>query len=230
MVDIDCHASGTLEGATQFAEFLRENYFPNLYFEVSTHGNGIQGFVVVDRRLWKRCGVQGSPRRGREVAQAGVALDALRRRGRGAEGDAAGRLVGQQAGRSEQRDLRLPGEDAQGLDVRFEEWQSTTRMTAHELRELPERFPVPEPEAGARSGAESEEPVRKVAKGSVLGKLVDPDDVRKLEPLARKLLSVGSPEVKTVVEGGDRRRGRADGARHDQELAPCTRTLTGRCR
>ena len=35
---------------------------------------------------------------------------------------------------------------------RFAEWQSTTRMTAHELRKLPERFPVagsrePEPEA-----------------------------------------------------------------------------------
>jgi hypothetical protein len=47
------HARGTLEGATRFAEHLRENYFPDLYYEVSTHGNGIQGFVVVDRRLWK---------------------------------------------------------------------------------------------------------------------------------------------------------------------------------
>ncbi len=53
MVDIDCHSRGTLEGATRFAEHLKRNYFPDLYYEVSTHGNGIQGFVVVDRRLWK---------------------------------------------------------------------------------------------------------------------------------------------------------------------------------
>ena len=53
MVDIDCHSRGTLEGATRFAEHLKRNCFPDLYYEVSTHGNGIQGFVVVDRRLWK---------------------------------------------------------------------------------------------------------------------------------------------------------------------------------
>ena len=60
MLDIDCHASGTLEGATQFAEFLKQNYFPNLYYEVSTHGNGIQGFVVVDKRFWKDAEYKGT--------------------------------------------------------------------------------------------------------------------------------------------------------------------------
>ena len=47
------HARGTLEGATRFAEHLKRDYFPGLYYEVSTHGNGIQGFVVVDRSCWK---------------------------------------------------------------------------------------------------------------------------------------------------------------------------------
>jgi hypothetical protein len=52
MIDVDCHASGTLEGARQFAEHLRQNYFPNLYIETSTHGNGAHGFLVVDNRFW----------------------------------------------------------------------------------------------------------------------------------------------------------------------------------
>ena len=40
-----------------------------------------------------------------------------------------------------------------------------------------------------------ESPVRKVAKGSVSGKLVDPEAIRKLEPLARELLRLGTPKV-----------------------------------
>ncbi len=74
MLDIDCHASGTLEGATQFAEHLKQHFFPNLYYETSTHGNGIQGFVVVDRSFRSDCAVQGDARRGREVAQVSLLL------------------------------------------------------------------------------------------------------------------------------------------------------------
>ena len=44
------------------------------------------------------------------------------------------------------------------------EWQSTTRMTAHELRELPERFPVAEPEP------EAEPEVKSPAPGSSRGR------------------------------------------------------------
>ncbi len=76
---------------------------------------------------------------------------------------------------------------------RLAEWQSTTRMTAHDLRRLPELFPVPEPEPEPQQQRET--PVRKVAKGSVSGKLVDPEAIRKLEPLARELLRLGTPKV-----------------------------------
>ena len=74
---------------------------------------------------------------------------------------------------------------------RFGEWQSTTRMTPHDLRRLPEGFPV------AELKAETEAPScrTKVARGSVLGKLVDPEVVRKLEPLAKELLERGEPVV-----------------------------------
>jgi hypothetical protein len=51
---------------------------------------------------------------------------------------------------------------------------------------LPEKFTVPETEAEATL------PVHEAVKpkGSVLGKLVGPDVIRKLEPLARELLEL----------------------------------------
>ena len=52
MLDIDCHRSGSLEGAKQFAAFLKQQYFPDLYYEVSTNGNGIHGFIIVDIWNW----------------------------------------------------------------------------------------------------------------------------------------------------------------------------------
>ncbi len=48
-IDPDCHNSGTKEGAFQFLEHLKAKYFPNLYYEASTHGNGGSGYIIVDR-------------------------------------------------------------------------------------------------------------------------------------------------------------------------------------
>ncbi len=49
-IDIDCHGSGSLEGAIAFAEHLKATQFPGLYFEASTNGNGVHGFIVVVKR------------------------------------------------------------------------------------------------------------------------------------------------------------------------------------
>lgn len=49
MIDIDCHHRGTLAGAIAFAEYLREHYFPNLYFETSTNGNGVHGYLRIHK-------------------------------------------------------------------------------------------------------------------------------------------------------------------------------------
>jgi len=46
-VDIDCHGSGSLAGAVAFAEHLRDTLLPNLYFEASTNGNGVHGYIVI---------------------------------------------------------------------------------------------------------------------------------------------------------------------------------------
>jgi hypothetical protein len=74
---------------------------------------------------------------------------------------------------------------------RTREWLSTTRMTPHDLRKLPELFPVKEAEPEVKTEAKAT-----VRKGSVSGKFVDPDDIPKLEPLATKLMRLGSPQVK----------------------------------
>ncbi len=49
LIDIDCKKFGSLKGALAFAEFLKEHFFPNLYIEVSTHGNGAHGFFVLEK-------------------------------------------------------------------------------------------------------------------------------------------------------------------------------------
>ena len=45
-IDIDCHKTGTLKGAIEFANYLKANVFPNLYFEISTNGHGIHGYIL----------------------------------------------------------------------------------------------------------------------------------------------------------------------------------------
>ena len=208
MLDVDCHSSGTLDGATKFAQFLKENYFPDLYYEVSTNGGGVHGFVVVDKSLWK------------DADYKAVLVEVekwLRRVLRSTDFDVEdvelkGTPLTVQWGarRGEAKSVTFGFLAKMPRDWRrFDEWQSTTRMTAHELRKLPERFPGG---GTVNRNPRSNRLRRKVVKGSVSGKLVDPEVIGKLEPLAREMLSLGMPEVREVVKGGGRRRGRADGA------------------
>jgi hypothetical protein len=46
-IDIDCHGAGSLAGEIAFAEHLMATLFPNLYYETSTNGNGVHGYIVV---------------------------------------------------------------------------------------------------------------------------------------------------------------------------------------
>jgi hypothetical protein len=48
-LDIDCHNSGSLHGAVEAAEYLKQNFFPGLYYEVSTNGNGVHGYIIVEK-------------------------------------------------------------------------------------------------------------------------------------------------------------------------------------
>lgn len=49
-VDIDCHGRGTAEGARACAEWLKANVFPGLFYEPSTNGNGIHGYLILRKK------------------------------------------------------------------------------------------------------------------------------------------------------------------------------------
>ncbi len=57
MIDIDCHKKGNPQSATAFADWLKDNYFPNLYHEPSTHGKGRHGYFVLFKDGFKDIGV-----------------------------------------------------------------------------------------------------------------------------------------------------------------------------
>jgi len=46
-IDVDCHKSGTIEGAKKAAEMLGY-YLPGVYTETSTNGKGVHGYVIID--------------------------------------------------------------------------------------------------------------------------------------------------------------------------------------
>jgi hypothetical protein len=52
MIDIDCLKClglGSKKGALSFAAHLREEFFPDLYYEPSTNGNGVHGYFVLHK-------------------------------------------------------------------------------------------------------------------------------------------------------------------------------------
>jgi hypothetical protein len=60
MIDIDCHKKGNPQSATAFADWLKDNYFPNLYHEPSTHGKGRHGYFVLFKEGFKDVGVSNA--------------------------------------------------------------------------------------------------------------------------------------------------------------------------
>ena len=48
---------GNPESATAFAEWLKDNYFPNLYHEPSTHGKGRHGYFILFKNGFMDVGV-----------------------------------------------------------------------------------------------------------------------------------------------------------------------------
>ncbi len=51
---IDCdageeHGGGTTEGCWRFMELVRDKLFPGLYLELSTHGQGIHGYFILEK-------------------------------------------------------------------------------------------------------------------------------------------------------------------------------------
>ena len=52
MIDIDAHEVGGLKEAMQFANHLKNKFFPSCYIETSTNGNGAHIFLIIDKTDW----------------------------------------------------------------------------------------------------------------------------------------------------------------------------------
>lgn len=51
MIDVDCKKVGTLQGAIDYGERLKAE-FPGIYYEVSTHGKGGHGYLILEKQGW----------------------------------------------------------------------------------------------------------------------------------------------------------------------------------
>ena len=167
MIDIDCHKTGSLKGALQFATYLRKNSFPNLYFEPSTNGNGVHGYLVVSKS------------NDRDYNKAAKALDrwlkaVLSETTFDVEDvEIKGKCSIWERGNVTEGTLAKYPRDV----ARFEEWQQTTSFTVGEINELVETSPIkPKPKKECRGS------------GSISGKHIETETITALLPFGRDLL------------------------------------------
>ncbi len=146
-IDIDCHGSGTLAGAIAFAEHLKAARFPSLYYEVSTNGNGVHGYIVVEKGDLGDDGLNGAlivldRWLKAELSVGDWDVENVEVKGQAPEftwGATKFELKGYKSGQL----AKLPREAL----ARAEELRGTTRLTVQELRKLT----VPEAETGLRT-------------------------------------------------------------------------------
>ena len=146
-IDIDCHRSGSLAGAIAFAEHLRANWFPNLYFEANTNGNGVHGYLVVVKWDLGDKGINDKLRQfdrwlKAELAKGGWDVEAVEVKGHAPEfgwGCEKYELLTYRSGQL----AKLPPEAL----TRADELMATTRVTVSDLARLTymqaARDPVP---------------------------------------------------------------------------------------
>ena len=187
MLDIDCHKSGSLEGAKKFAQYLKEHYFPGLYYETSTNGNGIHGYLIVDIGNWSPLDYNlvlkdAEKWLKRVLATMDCDVETVELKGR------CPVVVWGEDYERQVKHFCMGGLAKMPRDAkRLAEWRATTRMTAHDLRKLPELHPV-------EATVEVKQSVKKQASAaSVQGKLIDKQRFRTYLPLAQRFLS--APEL-----------------------------------
>ena len=133
-IDIDCHASGSERGAAEAAEYLKANFFPDLYHEPSTNGQGRHGYFILDKSDLGAEPVKTTPERPGTPPERPPARPGLRHRAVRDQGPAAGHHMG--------RRRRISNYTAGILAKiprqvhRFEEWKRTTVLDQFRLRRL----------------------------------------------------------------------------------------------
>ncbi len=203
LLDIDCHKKGSPEGARQFAEYLKRKYFPNLYYETSTNGNGIHGYILVDKWAWSEADYNVALKEvekwlKRVLASTDFDVETVELKG-WCPSVVWGTDHKRQVSRFTMGGLAKMPRDW----TRFSEWKRTTRLTADDLKNLPELHPV-EVTPVVELKVERQE-----AAASVRGKLIDKGKFEKYLPLAQRF--VPEPElVSAQVQGRGHRRGRGD--------------------
>lgn len=187
-IDIDCHKTGTLAGAIAFAEHLRDTLFPNLYFEVSTNGNGVHGYIVIEKADLGATILNELSRRLQQhlrqiLSTTHFDVQDVEIKGTCPVlvwGDKKGELQNYTSGTL----AKFPRESH-----RFEELRNTTRLSYLELLKLPvvEKLkPVPSDMQAVRLE-------RPPVPGSISGKVIGPEELAELDGHYRKV-------AKTLME------------------------------
>ena len=136
MIDIDCHKTGTLNGAIEFVTHLQEKYFPNLYWEVSTNGNGIHAYIIVEKQGYGDVFVNQCLDRLETFLVSVLEPACFDVEMVEVKGQCPVIVWGDRKGQIEKLTMgklaKLP-RDAH----RFEELKTTTRLTCHDLLKLP---------------------------------------------------------------------------------------------
>ncbi len=179
--DIDCHASGSPEGAFEAAEYLKVTLFPGLYHEPSTNGRGRHAYFILDKeglgaedvkRLLKAL----ERHLNLHLLSKGFDIEMFEIKGLppvltwGVNGEVTNYTAGVLA--------KIPREVH-----RFEEWKRTTVMTHVEIRRLvnvlrqsaPEEISVSSKEVPPKSS-----PIENRASGSMTGKVIGESELAQL--------------------------------------------------
>ena len=175
-------SKGDARGRRKFAEYLRNQFFPDLYYEPSTNGNGVHGYVMVDKSAWTAAD-HNAAMKSLEVwlkcvlASTSFDVETVEVKGR------CPVVVWEKDLRGFVKQFTMGGLAKMPRDAsRAEEWAQTTRMTVDELKELPERFPV---EATCKV---KEHVKRQALAASARGAEIDKERFSQYLPLARKFL------------------------------------------
>ncbi len=210
-IDPDCHRSGTKEGAFQFLEYLKDKYFPNLYYEASTHGNGGSGYIIVDTsicsdrdfnallkqfdKFLKRvlATLQHSCNSRPQDNTTTFDVEDVEAKGAIPEINWNPRWKGVIDSLKCGGLAKFPRE----MITRADEFMNTTRLTTDELQAIVDSVPEPPPvveEEGEHTPA--------AHKGSILGRHIDPELIRQYLPLAEELMALYKPDVHHRVGNG----------------------------
>ncbi len=137
MIDIDCHKTGTLEGAVAFVEFLRAEHFPSLYWETSTNGNGVHGYVILQKLGYGDVFANKMLDRLQMFLRSVLESNPFDIEGVEVKGHCTEIVWGKRKGEIKTIKFGQPGKIPRDAILRPEEFKNTTRLTCDQLLRLP---------------------------------------------------------------------------------------------